>query len=227
MLVMKACLETRWRLAAVCAYSLICLALNYPQHALPAARTQGVLIALWTILSCFVMTLAGTGVRSQAPVGFPEGLAESTQFTITLPVSRPRLLYVRAAVGLVEMLALTLILACLTWTLFPSVRAATTPGDFARLLLTTILWLAAPYCAALFFVTLLAEPLSLMCAGWSITLLLWLLHRSAPAVDIIRAFGQASPLITHRLPWSQIATCAGLTVVLFWAAVRVVQTREY
>jgi hypothetical protein len=228
MLVMKAWLETRWRLAALFAYPLIFMALNYQsRNTAPTARIQPLLVLLWLVLSCFVMTLAGSGVRSQSPIGFPEGLAESTQFTMALPVSRLKLLAVRAGVGMFETLVATVVIACLVWRLFPSVRAGATPADFARLVLTTLLWLALPYCAALFFQSLLAEPLSLMCAGWMLTLVVWLLHRIAPAVAILRAFGSESPLNTHRVPWSQMATSAVIALILFWATVRVVQRREY
>ena len=57
---------------------------------------------------------------------------------------------------------------------------------------------------------------------------LLVLSKYVPApVDIFRAWGPASPLITHRLPWSQMAASAGLATILFLAAVGVVQTREY
>ena len=227
MLVMKAWLETRWRLASIYGYSLIWLAFDYHNRHAPGADPGSTLLVLWMILTTFSMVLAGSGVRSQSPAGFPEGLTESTQFTIALPVSRMRLLLVRNAVGLLELLAVTVTVAGLTWSLIPSVRAFMTPADFARLVLTTLLWLTGPYCAALFSVTFLAEPFSFMCAGWALLLLLWLLHHIAPAVDIIRAFGPASPLITHRLPWPQLAACVTLALLLFLAAARVVQTREY
>jgi hypothetical protein len=94
-------------------------------------------------------------------------------------------------------------------------------------LLITLVWLTGPYCSAFLFETLLAEPFSMVIAGLGFGLMLWLLHHIAPAVDVIRAFGQASPLITHQLPWSQMATSAIVALILFVAAVRIVQTREY
>jgi hypothetical protein len=226
MLVMKAWLETRWRLLAAFTYLMACLAFNYQSHNAPAVN-RGLLIALGTILACGSVTLAGSGVKSQAPVGFPEGLAGSTQFTISLPVSRRKLLAVRAGFGMLETIALTLLVGCLAWVLYPSLRASATQSDFLRLLFTTILFLSVPYCAAVFFETFVPEPLSLVFAGWTITLLLWLAHHIAPAVDIVRAWGPASPLITHQLPWSQLASCAVLGLVFVVAALRVVRTREY
>jgi hypothetical protein len=80
MLLMKAWLETRWRLLAGFGYSLFFLAVN---HRNPTVR--GMVIGLGTLLTIGAMMLAGTGVKSQSPAGFPEGLAGSTQFTIALP----------------------------------------------------------------------------------------------------------------------------------------------
>jgi hypothetical protein len=66
-----------------------------------------------------------------------------------------------------------------------------------------------------------------MYSSWSYMLLLWLLHRAGPAVDIVRAFLQESPLVTHRIPWPQMAVCAAISGMLLWASVRMVETREY
>jgi hypothetical protein len=226
MLLRKNWLETRWRLTAMFVYLILFQAISYHNQR-PGEKVSNLLIPAFMILTFGSATLAGAGVKTQSPIGFPEGLAESTQFTLALPVSRLRLMAVRAAVGLMETSAVTVFAACLTWTLFPALRASTTAGDFARAVLTTLFWLTGPYCAAVLFETVLMEPFSMVAAGWAFGLLLWVLHKIAPAVDIVRAFGQASPLITHRLPWSQMATSAGLALMLSLAAVWIVQTREY
>jgi hypothetical protein len=221
-LLMKAWMETRWRLLGMVTYLLITLAINYRNHAGPS-----VLTALWFILTVFAMSLAGAGVKSQAPVGFSEGLAGSTQFTISLPVTRLRLLAVRALFGLAETAVVTVAVGYMTWGLFPTLRETTTLVDFTALVLTTILFLITPYCTHVFFAAWLDEPFSILCAGFTLALLLFLCHHITPGVDIIRAFGQESPLRTHRLPWSQLTASVMLALVLSVAAVRVVQTREY
>jgi hypothetical protein len=227
MLLMKAWMETRWRLASYFAMCLFCLAVNYQRHDSPTVTANGMMLLLGLVLATGSIALAGSGVKSQAPVGFPEGLAGSTQFTISLPVSRQRLLAVRAAVGMLELFAATILIGWLSWGLFPSLRASTTTADFAKLLLTGVVLLTGPYFACVFFATFVDEPLTILFGGWSITLVLWLFHHIAPAVDIVRAVGKASPLITHELPLSQLATSVGLATIIFLAAVRVVQTREY
>jgi hypothetical protein len=221
-LLMKAWMETRWRLLGVAMYVLIALAMR----SLNPAGTN-VLTTLWFLLTFLAISLGGSGVRSQAPLGFSAGLAGSTQFTLSLPVSRLRLLVVRAAAGLVETAAATVAVACVTWALVPNLRQTAAPGDFARLVITTILFLSAPYCAHVFFTTWVEEPYSMAYATFTLMLLLFFGHRLAPAVDIIRAFGQASPLLTHRLPWPQLTASVMLALMLTCAAVEIVRRREY
>jgi hypothetical protein len=128
---------------------------------------------------------------------------------------------------MLEAAAVTAIVAGLTWILFASVRATIAPSDFLRGVFITLLFLTGPYCAHLLFITFIDEPLSFMYSSWAYMLLLWLLHRAGPAFDIVRAFLQESPLITHRLPWSQMAVCAVVSALLVWGTVRMVRTREY
>jgi hypothetical protein len=57
----------------------------------------------------------------------------------------------------------------------------------------------------------------------------WLWGRlSLPAsMDIFRGMGKGSLLVTHAMPWGAMAFSAGLSVVLFLAALKIVQRREY
>jgi hypothetical protein len=221
-LLMKAWMETRWRLLGACAYPALFLFLDRQNP-----TVHGMVTGMGTVLTICAMMFAGTGVRSQAPALFREGVAGSTQFTISLPVSRRRLLTIRAAAGLMEAAILKLITALATWALVPVIRSAVAPADFARLVLIVLLFMSVPYSAVVFFNTLVDDPISGIYAGYSTTLVLWLLHQAGPAVDIIRVGGQNSPLVTHGLPWPQMATMVCLTLILFWAAIRSVETREY
>jgi hypothetical protein len=59
---------------------------------------------------------------------------------------------------------------------------------------------------------------------------LWWLFTSAPlpdSVNIMRAMGQNSPMLTHTMPWAAMAFSVGLAAVLFLAALKIVQRREY
>jgi hypothetical protein len=59
---------------------------------------------------------------------------------------------------------------------------------------------------------------------------LWWLgrHASLPAsIDIVQAIGKGSPLIAHTMPWAAMTFSLTLAIALFFAALKVVQTREY
>ncbi len=182
MLVMKAWLETRWRLLATFAYLLICLFIYYHDQKADFSNARGFFLALIFFLVYGALTLAGSGVKSQSNIGFPEGLAGSTQFTISLPVSRMRLLGVRAAFGMLETAGAAVAIYCLTWGLFPVIRSNVSLADFARMLVANILCLTVPYFAAVFFGTFVDEPLSFLFTGWAIVSILWLAHHVAPSV---------------------------------------------
>jgi hypothetical protein len=227
-LAMKGWLETRWRLIPLIVWPAFVVAMNYQgRYNPPAARN--VFFWMWIVLSCLTVMLAGSGVKSQAPthISFPEGLAGSTQFTISLPVSRAWLIVLRAGIGLLELYAATLITAFTVWHLFPSVSSTVTLADFARLVVILILWLPIPYCVAVLSQAFVVEPLSFLPAGYGLVLLLWLLHEISPAVDVVRVFGAESPLVTHRLPVSQLATGVLLAVSLLLVTVWAVRRREY
>jgi hypothetical protein len=228
MLALKGWLETRWRLMGVFGLASLVMAINYQARYKPSIA-KPTLALLWGVLSSTVFMLAGSGVKSQATthISFPEGLAQSTQFTISLPVSRALLLAVRAGIGLFEIYAATLMIACAVWELFPSISATITAADFVRLGLTMLFWLPLPYSAALLVQAFLPEPWSMLPTGYGLTLLLWLIHKISPAFDVIRAFGVASPLLTHRLPLSQLATADLLAVILLLVAVWSVHKHEY
>jgi hypothetical protein len=227
-LAMKGWLETRWRLIGLIGMPAILLAWKYSARDEPRTAST-VLLLMWLSLSSAMVMMAGSGVKSQAPthISFPEGLAGSTQFTISLPVSRKLLVFVRAAIGLFEAFVATGIIAVAVWELFPSVSGSIAPSDFVRLVVATLIWLPVPYCAALLFQAFLVEPLNFFPAGYGLTFLLWLLHKISPAVDVVRAFGVESPLLTHRLPLTQLATAGLLAASLLLIAVWDVQRREY
>lgn len=219
---MKAWMETRWRLLGLVVFLLIALAVDHRN-----LSGAGVLTATWFMLTFLAILLGGSGVNSQAPLGAAEGVAGSTQFTISLPVTRLRLFAVRVVAGLVETAGVTVVTAVFLWALFPALRELTAPADFAMLVLTTVLFLIAPYCAHVFFSAWCDEPFSIAYAGFLLILLLLFCHRLSPGVDILRAFGDASPLQTHQLPWTQLAASLTVALSLACTALLVIRRREY
>jgi hypothetical protein len=46
-------------------------------------------------------------------------------------------------------------------------------------------------------------------------------------VNVFWAMGDGSPVLAHTVPWTAMAFALGLAAVLFFAALRVAQHREY
>jgi hypothetical protein len=99
--------------------------------------------------------------------------------------------------------------------LFPVIRLNVSLADFARLLVANILCLTVLYFAAVFSALSWTSRCPLCLPDGRSYSLLWLAHHVAPSVDIILVYGAASPVLTHRLPWSQIAAPQELPLPCF------------
>jgi hypothetical protein len=57
----------------------------------------------------------------------------------------------------------------------------------------------------------------------------WILrHTPLPAsMDLFRAMGEASPLVSHTMPWQAMAFSLALGAFLFFVALNVVRRRQY
>lgn len=227
MLWYKGWLETRFRLAFVLAVVTFML---FVQSSASNRGDAGAVIAAsgFSVLLICVF-LAAAGIATQQSLQAAKGLHGSTLFTLTLPVSRFRLLAVRAGLGWLEMSAGVVWLCSLLWFLFPTIRERTTPREMVEYATVLIACGSAPYCVPVLLATFLDDLwrvwASLMCYA-----ALWSLANRIPAlasVNFFLAMGDRSPLLTHTMPWTAMASALGLAAVLFFAALKVVQTREY
>jgi len=236
MLWYKAWLETRWRMLLP---MLMILFVIYTAHSVGNPRpnvahgpvpngVQNTLQIFWMIAA---LTLAGSGIHTEAVFQAKKGLHGSMYFTLGLPVSRFRLFTVRLGVGMLETFALMLVEFCTAAILFPGSGAQSAwPRAAATLLL----------CAIGFYglSTLLSTFLDQLWQIWgsmiSFFVLAWSFEKFKilPAFDIFHAIAGASPIgpaqaAMNQMPWTAIASsvCAGAIFLL--VALRVVQTREY
>ena len=173
--------------------------------------------------------LAGAGIVTQPSFQAAKGIHGSTLFTLSLPVSRLRLLAVRAAIGWLEGAAEVAILCCGMWFLSPLIRRMATPTEMAEYAATLIVCGSALYFLSVLLATFLDDQWRVwgtMIAGAA---LFWLSrHVSLPAsIDIVQAIGKGSPLIAHAIPWAAMDFSLALAAIFFFAALKVVQTREY
>jgi hypothetical protein len=231
MLWQKGWLETRFRLL----FSLGMLSLcSVSLHSIAPSTKTSVLLFLVTFISqAMVITVcamqAGAGIDTQPTFQAAKGLHGSTQFTLSLPVSRLRLLAVRTAIGWLETAGAIPVFLCVLWFVSPLLKSRTTPFALFEYAATLIVCASMLY----FLSVLLATFLDDMWRTWATMIaacaLGWLSYNhSLPlSIDIVRATGRNSTLIAHTMPWSAMAFSLALAAIFFVAALKVVQTREY
>ena len=239
MLLLKNWLETRWWFFFYVGFFVVVLSSGYAQfaHGRPAnpfpavqrlAGTLSVFTLFWIMPA---VMLGGAGIKTSAPFKASRGLHESMQFTLSLPVSRLRLLSTRSGLGLLEMAGIVLVgclgLSILLPVQFPelsfsaadllryalTVLSCTTGFFFISVLSATFLDDMWQYCGSLIAIVLLRGLSSFI--------------RVPAHLDIFHSIGGGSPLVTHAIPWTAIGISLGVGCMLFAIAVKIVETREY
>jgi hypothetical protein len=94
---------------------------------------------------------------------------------------------------------------------------------------TLIACATALYCLSVLLATFLDDQWR----AWGTMLAsaaLWWVSAHAPlpaSANIFLAMREGSPLLAHTVPWTAMTFSLGLAAILFFAAMKVVQTREY
>jgi hypothetical protein len=232
MLWYKGWLETRVRLLLGVAWMVLLLASvrlairTTPGR--PGNAPQAVAALSATFAIAIYSVLAGAGIHSQGGFRAAKGLDGSTLFTLSLPVSRLRLLSIRASLGWIEMAVMTAVFCAAAWFLLP-IGDAITPLQLAEHAGTLVTCLSALYFLAVLLGTFLNDQGRLF-GSWFTLGGLWLLSVNVhlPAsVDILRAIDTGSPLVANSIPWNTVAFSMGASVVLFAVALYIARRREY
>lgn len=233
MLWFKGWLETRFRLLYMVAFTLFYF---FVMHSI-GTRTRDVKAAIFgasspAITGAVVMIcvfLAGAGIATQPSLQASKGLHGSTLFTLSMPISRLRLLAVRACIGWLESAAVIGFLCWGIWFAMPLLRKEVTPTEIFEQAATLIACSSTIYSLSVLLGTVLDDQWR----TWGTLLAsagIWLLcaQLSLPAfIDIFHGMENRSPIVTHELPWNVMAFSIGLAAVLFFAALKVAQKREY
>jgi hypothetical protein len=232
MLWYKGWLETRFRVLFVlgCFLFPVGFFLRHIDPPLPRAVVENLLNSLALFLLFIPVLLAGAGINTQRILfGTYKGLHGSVYFTLSLPVSRLRMLATRAGLGMLETVGVLAALSCGAWFMLPAPRVYLTCSDLFAYWVTVSICVSAFYALSVFLATFLGDEEQM---GASIVLILILLMLSTAvsvpsSLNIWRAIGQSSRLITHTFPWASMGISLGGAAILFLAAMRVVQTHEY
>lgn len=235
MLWYKGWLETRFRLLFTLGLTTLILVLQFSARtAAPPPGARGaafglVMFSSPTLVLMVCALLPGAGIVTQPSLQATKGLHGSTLFTLSLPVSRLRLLAVRASIGWFEGVGVIALLCCGMWLASPVFRSTVTPVEMLEYAGTLIACASALYCLSVLLATFLDDQwrtwgTMIACAA------LWWISSHAPlpsSINIFRAMREGSPLLAHTIPWAAMAFSLGLAAILFFSALKVVQTREY
>lgn len=254
MLWYKFWLDTRWRflvglvLLAGSAFSIV---LAYPRvmqlmPLVPAADTggeigrrirevallsreyRGYVWAQWfrqqpTQLGTLFAVLLGTG-------GLVSPSGGGALFTLSLPVSRERLVAVRAAAGLVELLAIALV----TSLVFPMVSPAVGQSyGIGSALVHGLCWFAAGsvfFSLALLFSTVFGDiwrPLLLACSAAFALAMSEFVFRDLAPYSLFRVMSAESYFRTGSLPWAGLAASAAISAGVLYGAARNFARRDF
>jgi hypothetical protein len=115
------------------------------------------------------------------------------------------------------------------WILFPELRGMTTGLEMLEYAGTLIVCASGLYSVPVLLATFLDDQWRIYGSALSFGSLLWLSnHTGLPAwANIFRAITDDSPLVAHSVPWLAMALALGMCGVFFFAAMKIVQTREY
>jgi hypothetical protein len=225
----KGWLETRFRLLFALFMVTLLQTISIRGMASQQGVTADVLYSIPVLVVMVCSVLAGAGVTTQPSLGVTRGIHGSTLFTLSLPVSRWKLLSVRATVGWLEAAAVLGALCGAFWSLSSAVRTMATPGLMFGYLATLMGCSLVVY----FFSVLLGTMLDDQWRTWGTMLVctgLWWLsaHGYLPTfMDIFRGMGKGSPLLTHTIPWGTIGFSMLAAAALFFASAKILEAREY
>lgn len=235
MLWYKGWLETRFRLLFVVGWAAVFLGLqHFGRTTTPGPGTKGpafvlVMFSNPILVLMVCALLGGAGIVTQASLQATKGLHGSTLFTLSLPVSRLRLLAVRAGIGWLELVCVIAALCCGMWLASPAYRAVATPVEMMEYAATLVAGASALYCFSVLLATFLDDQWRAWASMLGSAAVWWLsIHTPLPvSANIFWAMREGSPILAHTMPWTAMAFSLGLAAILFFAALKVVQTREY
>jgi hypothetical protein len=225
----KGWLETRFRLFFTIVLMGFILVLQFSRGTTPQGIRAIVQFSYPVFMVMICAMLAGAGIVTQPTLAVSKGIHGSTLFTLSLPVSRFRLLGVRAAIGWLEGAGLMAAFCCVFWFLSPTLRGMETSADLFKYMVTLVACTSAIYFLSVLLGTFLDDQWRVWGTMIACSVYWWLCaHTGLPAfADIFRGMGKDSPLIAHTMPWNTIGFSLVVAVGLFFAALKIVKAREY
>ncbi len=225
MLWRKGWLETRWGFAWAIALAVFGAYAEFAHGVHSDADVEAVLSNMLAYWIFFPLILAGAGVHSRASFRIASRFHSSAYFTLGLPVSRLRLLVVRAGIGLLETMAVMLVSVIALRFILPEVRMTDLMMHCAAA--------AASLCGFYAVGVLFSVMIDALWRMWLAFALLYVSHRlmlnsSFPAsLNFFTDLGWGSPIVTHHLPWQAMTLVLGMAAILFQISAKIAEARDY
>jgi hypothetical protein len=231
MLWLKGWYETRTRLLILVGLTLLIGAVGSRDPATTRLSPQGLeSTTMFGASAIAAILLAGAGIKTQ-PSGFrpTRGIHGSMYYTLSLPVTKPRLFCVRAALGLVESGAIHTLACYVAWRIHPVIQLNASAGDMFKHGAASFFCIAALYSVGTFFATFLDDFYQNLASMLTLLAVITVLNRTPlpSSFNALLLLSSASPLITHTAPWAAMCALLILSAMLVWASLLIVQTREY
>ena len=225
-------LETRNKVTFVVAWSVFFFALGlYPVASRSGATTDQIVRVFLTQTTFIALLaagmLAGSGVRTQTFGRAYRGLHGSVHFTLSLPITRTRLLLTRTALGLAETILVVLLVSVAGWALLGSMRLQAGVGD----VIVHALFIATASIGVAGMAVLSSTVFDDVVQTWVVagtTMLLFVFQQKLPRpVNLIGAMTEGSPLLTGTVPWAGVLGSIAAGALFVAAAARVVRNQEF
>ena len=194
-----------------------------------AQSGQVALNSLWLVWAPIAVLLGGAGINTQTLRGVTHGPHGSMLFTLSLPVRRRRLLDIRVALGALET-AFVIFFTCLfTWSVSPLLRAHVGVSTVLVYALISLVGSSVFYCLSSFLATFLDESWQFNGAFISVGVMMFLPLpiKKFFSWDFSRMLGNPTHLKASDLPWPGILICLALSAAFLFAAVQVVERKQY
>jgi hypothetical protein len=233
MLLFKAWLEVRWRFAFLVGSILLIwltplwIPATGVHTSVPAARFWMVIQLASVLLFIFTaIFLAGSGINTQGMYTFTPGFHGSMLFTLSLPISRRRLLFARAGLGALFTCFLVVVMSGYILYLRPE---ATSVLQALAYLTRTMVCTMAIYSFSVLLSCLLDETWHVTGAFifWTTVFLMQSKSSWVAQVSPLRGMSLNCYPITATMPWAPVIASLALTCAFLWIAVAVVQRKEY
>jgi hypothetical protein len=202
---------------------------NFKPATALAQSGQVTLNSLWLIWAAVAVMLGGAGINTQTIRGGTHGPHGSMVFTLSLPVRRRRLMSVRATLGAIEGTSLIFLSCLFVWSVSPLLRTRVGAPGVLLYALMSIFGSSVFYSLSTLLATFLDEMWQFNSCFLAVgaTLLLRLPVKKLFSYDLLRLLGDPTYLAAGSLPWPGILTCLTLSSALLFAAVQIVERKQY